>query len=548
VTIAPEIFIARFDRLARSALAPVLLLALCLGVYVPGLAAIPVVDRDEARFAQASRQMFESVALPASERDATLHDGGLVVPKVAGQPRLNKPPLVYWLEAASAAVFTGGEPLRDALWMYRLPSAVCAIIAVLLTFRLGWSMVDASTGLLAAALLAVCPMVVWDAHQARADQLLLAATTSAVFALWSIHERGGRGWGRAAWLWGSVAVGILAKGPITPMVVVLTAVAFCWTGREWRWLGRTRPAAGLVLLLGVVGPWAMVAAGRVGFPVFWGTLVGETVGRSAAAFEGHWAPPGYHTVLLAVLFWPGSLLTLTAFLRTVGLAVRIPPPEGAGLVRRVRSFPSRFRGRVLGRTPELFLAAWIIPSWVVFEMVATKLPHYTLPMYPAIAIISARAVLDGARARVDFRTAARIGAGLGVWLVLGLAITAAVPVGLALLGGGWAAVAAAVAGAAVSVWLLVGARAQASEGLLLSAQVRSLAAAVVFAMVTLGFVLPRAATVWVWPRAVAAVPRAGRRRWRGISRTRPCSARGAGSGVSIRTGRSGGCASTPAGS
>src|SRR5437764_11045565 len=83
------------------------LLALCLTVYLPGFFSIPPVDRDESRFAQASRQMFESVALPLSQR-TSFHDGGLIIPKIQDRPRLNKPPLIYWLQSASAAVFTAG--------------------------------------------------------------------------------------------------------------------------------------------------------------------------------------------------------------------------------------------------------------------------------------------------------------------------------------------------------------------------------------------------------------------------------------------------------
>src|SRR2546421_6967882 len=77
-----------------------LLVVLCLAVYLPGLAALPCVDRDEARFAQASRQMIESA--------------DYVVPRVQGRVRLNKPPLIYWLQSASARALTRGEPSSDA--------------------------------------------------------------------------------------------------------------------------------------------------------------------------------------------------------------------------------------------------------------------------------------------------------------------------------------------------------------------------------------------------------------------------------------------------
>jgi 4-amino-4-deoxy-L-arabinose transferase-like glycosyltransferase len=508
--------IPRLDRLARSPLAAVALLALCLTVYLPGLVSIPPVDRDEARFAQASRQMFEAAAWPAAEQDPALHDGGLAVPKVAGKPRLNKPPLIYWLQSTSAAVFTGGSPARDAIWMYRLPSAVAATLTVLLVWRFGVSIFDASTGLLAAALLAVSPMVLWDAHQARADQVLLTATTSAMFALWMIFNHAEPSARRsmilALWLWISIAVGVLTKGPITPMVVGLTAVALSWVTRDWKWLGRSKPVIGLVILVATIGPWVAVVMSHVGAGVFWRTLVDETLGRSAGAKEGHWGPPGYHTVLLAVLLWPGSLLTAVAFVRTFRLAIRWPAPDAAletkspGLVHRIRTLPARFRERSLGREAELFIIAWILPAWIVFELVATKLPHYTLPMYPALALISAKAVLDAARARVDTQTAEKLGHGLNIWLGIGLAICVAAPIALSVLGGGVVVIIAAVVASGGAAFLLFKARADAVEGLMLSAQLKALAAAIVFAVLTLGVILPRASVLWVWTRAADALP------------------------------------------
>ncbi|GAB4387107.1 MAG: glycosyltransferase family 39 protein [Phycisphaerales bacterium] len=485
-------------------------MVLCLAVYLPGIRSIPPVDRDESRFAQASRQMFESLALPPQARIEHFHDGWLAIPKIQDRPRLNKPPLIYWLQTASAAVFSAGDPTRDAIWMYRLPSALCAIVAALCTWRLGAAMFDQPTGLLAGALLAVCPMVVWDAHQARADQLLLACTTSAMAALWKIRSRPGAlphiARLNAAWLWVSIALGILAKGPITPMIVALTALGLSWTARDWRWLARTRPVAGIVVLVVLIVPWLILVASHVGVAEASRIFVRETLGRSTGAMEGHWGPPGYHTVLSAVLFWPGSLLTLTAFCRTWRLAVRLPGLDPESTRRsRLRSLPARWRQRVLGRDRELFLVAWIVPAWIVFELIMTKLPHYTMPMYPALALISAQAVVDAARARIDSSSAERMTAGLTIWFIIGVAICCIAPLGLALLGGGAAAVAAAAIVAACSFWMLFQARREALEGLMLRAQLWSIAAALIFVIATLGFLLPRAQLLWVSTRAAAAL-------------------------------------------
>ena len=384
-----------------GAIGGLLLVLIGLAVYGPGLLATAPIDRDESRFAQASRQMFESVALPPDRRDPALHSGGLAVPMVGAEPRLTKPPLIYWLQSASAWVCTGGDPTRDAIWMYRLPSVLAAFVAVLATWRLGCSMFGARTGWIAGATLAVCPMIVLDAHQARADQILLACTTVAMWALWAVGNgqramgESGHG-GRAARkgehdgrpsdgetdrrrdeadqprvqargflpvlaLWLAVGAGILAKGPITPMVVLLAVTTLCVMTRSVRWFRATRPLLGLLIVTLVIAPTIWAVARHIGWDQFVETIQREVLGRSGSAREGHFGPPGYHLLLMVGFFWPGSMLVGLSFLR-------------AWRERRA--------------APHTFLLAWLVPGWVVFELVMTKLPHYTLPMYPALALLA----------------------------------------------------------------------------------------------------------------------------------------------------------------
>lgn len=430
-----------FDRGAdgtgrRRLLPPLGLIALCLAVYLPGLAALPPVDRDEARFAQASRQMFEAVALPAQARDPALHDGGLVIPRVQDRVRLNKPPLIYWLQAAAAAVFTAGDPHRDAIWMYRVPSLLGALVAVLITWRLGHDLFDARTGWLGAAMLGVCPLVVWEAHQARADLVLLAWTTLALWALWKVIqacspipdtrsrratvEHPDRRHTPAVWallFWLAVAGGILTKGPITPLVVGLAALAFAGHARRWRWLRTLRFELGLPLLVILLAPWVWAVVQRVGVQAYGTMLLDEIFGRVVSPREGHWAPPGWHTVLLAVLFWPGSLLTGWAVALAWRAARRAPhhvPSSGPAAVPSPASLADAYR----------FCLASCVPAWLVFELASTKLPHYTLPLYPPLAVLSARAVLAAIHGAVVI---SRPYLALIPWLVIGLGLCAGVP-------------------------------------------------------------------------------------------------------------------------
>ncbi len=499
------------ERTARSARAGLLLAALLLAVYVPGLFSIPVVDRDEARFAQASRQMFESLAGPRVTRDTRPigrtpagaltggpHAGGWAVPMVGERPRLAKPPLIYWVQSASAAAFTGLDPLADRIWHYRIPSVLSAIGACLIVWRLGVGMGHARAGWLAAALLGVSPMVVWDAHQARADQLLLFCTTAAMGALLSLRtgpptER--PRWGMPVVFWVAVGAGILTKGPITPMIGALAAVAVSWIARDWRWLRRTRPLLGLVVLAVMLGPWVAASARIVGWDTLCSVWFDETIGRSAEPREGHWGPPGYHLVLLAVLFWPGSLLTLHALRRAWVRAIK--RSEGS-------SFLARWRGRGVDDEAGLFLLAWIVPAWLVFELVGAKLPHYTLPLYPPIALLTARAVFDLAdRVHVPAKPVPPR-AGLAIWVVIGVVLTAVVPIAVARLDGSMGLLAVAAVGAAASVALIAWA-ACCVRSSILRTHALAIATAVIFAAMLLGVVLPRARPLHVTEQLAALI-------------------------------------------
>lgn len=405
-------------RIAESAWALPAILLLCLAAYLPGLFTIPPIDRDESRFAQASRQMFESAALPAAQQDPARHGGGLSVPYVQDRARLNKPPLVYWLQAGSAAIFSRGDPYADSIWMYRIPGVLCAIGAVVATWRLGSSMFGKAAAFVAAIGLAVSPVVILDAHQARADQLLLLCVVLSQWTLWRIVD-GSRSLGTAALFWMLVGLGVLAKGPISPMIAACTVMAWSFARREWRWVLALRPLLGIVIVLAVVGPWVYAVAARVGFDNYWNTIWNETIGRSIEGKEGHWGPPGYHLLLLFFLLWPVSLGIPGAF-ASFWKAART---GSAG--EQARSWRERMREVCVARPGEAFLLAWIVPNWIVFELVSTKLPHYTLPLYPALCILAAAWLVEvgasnSARPSGVFLHLTRFWFGTGIVVLAGL--------------------------------------------------------------------------------------------------------------------------------
>lgn len=353
-------------RAGQPALAPWLqiaaLLLICIATFVPGLFTIPAIDRDESRFAQASRQMLES--------------GDVVVPMVQGTPRLNKPPLIYWVQSFVAYGLTGGDSARDAIWMYRLPSFFAAAGTVLLVWRMGRCMFGDLAAFIGAAAFAASPVIFWEARQARADMVLVFFTMWAMTHLWTIvRSPRSVGWGNVCGLWIAVGLGVLTKGPITPMVVATTCVMVGAISGRWDLVRRIRPLAGVGIVLAIGLPWLVAVVSRIGPQTYWTTIFAETLGRSMQAKEGHWGPPGYHLLASPVLLYPASLGIGAAL---IGIARAIGDAKVARRRQTLEPAPI---------APELFLASWVVPSWIVFELVSTKLPHYTMPLLPAAALL-----------------------------------------------------------------------------------------------------------------------------------------------------------------
>lgn len=420
----------------------VLLLVLAFGIYVIGQSALHPVDRDESRFAQASRQMFEAAALPAAQLDLRrdeagrplgLHAGGWAVPMFGETPRLNKPPLIYWLQAASAWVFTGGDPAKDAIWMYRVPSAACAVLSAGMLLFLGRAMFAGFVGSCAMVLLAVSPMMIWDGHQARSDQLLTFTTLLMMAALWSIWSKRDHAphlasdLCRAALFWLALGLGILSKGPITPMIAILTTLTLALIGdgqrTTWRWLIRLHPLLGVIILSLVLAPWLLAIDHTFGLRQYWAIVYDEFFVRgTTGSREGHLAPPGFHLLLAGVLLWPGSLVLIDA----IKAAWRGRAREGAATLPAQRPRGWRHFLPAPGRDAERFLIAWIIPAWIVFELSPAKLPHYVMPLYPAACLLCARLLISrdyAARRREHLGTAdprRPLNFGERLWLVIAM--------------------------------------------------------------------------------------------------------------------------------
>src|SRR6202163_2337647 len=421
--------LAVFDFATANHLrAAVFLTLVGLIFFLPGFFTIPPIDRDEARFAQATKQMVET--------------GDFVDIRFQDDVRYKKPVGVYWLQAAAVETVSAlGLPRAQLrIWLYRVPSLIGAIGAVLLTYWTALAFVTRRGAILAGLILCSSMLLGAEARLAKTDAMLLLSVVAAMGALARVYLSWQRGedtehppWTWPAIFWTALAGGILLKGPLILMFVVLTVGTLAILDRSATWLWRLRPVWGLMWLLVLVLPWFVAIFWRAGDTFFADSIGGDMLSKLAAQ-ESHGAPPGIYLLLFWVTFWPGAPLAAMA----------------APAVWRARREPGA-----------QFLLAWLVPSWIVFEAVLTKLPHYVLPLYPAIAVLTVGALERRVLSRSWLRRGAAwwfvIPAAASVIAVVGAITLTRQPVFLA-----WPFVAAALIFGLFAWWLFDGNRAERS--------------------------------------------------------------------------------------
>ncbi|KQW23113.1 glycosyl transferase [Afipia sp. Root123D2] len=351
-----QVLVRLLDFVAAGRIRPIVFLVICGALFIlPGFFNIPPIDRDEARFAQATKQMVES--------------GDPVDIRFQDEVRYKKPVGIYWLQAAAVETASklGVPRAQLRIWLYRVPSLIGAIGAVLLTYWTALGFVSRRGAVIAGLVMCSSILLGVEGRLAKTDAMLLLTTTAVMGAMARVYLSWQRGdvsprpsWALAAIFWTALAGGILLKGPLILMFVALTVVALAILDRSVEWLWRLRPVWGVLWTLVLVLPWFVAIFLKSGESFFANSLGGDMLSKLTSPQESHGAPPGTYFVLFWLTFWPGAAMA--------GMAA-----------------PAIWRAK---REPGAqFLLAWLVPSWIVFEIVITKLPHYVLPLYPAIAIL-----------------------------------------------------------------------------------------------------------------------------------------------------------------
>jgi 4-amino-4-deoxy-L-arabinose transferase-like glycosyltransferase len=329
----------------------------CLLFHLAGTWSLPLIDRDEPRFAEAAREMRERA--------------DFIVPYFNNQFRFDKPPLTYWFQVASYRVFGEND------FAARFPTAVAAALVALVLLRWGKRMQNEKVGWWAAIIFTLSLQSFIHGKAAVADMWLVLFVTVAHWAGWELLKANTQDRTshieHRTWFWWifyiSLAFAFLAKGPIgwTPLLTVAIAQRF---HRQERFMARFKFVRGLLFMLALVCLWGTPAIVRTHGEFFRVGIGKHVIERSVATMEGHGASSVWMYLSLLPFYF------LTVFASFFPWSIKLP------------ALWKNLRGQRDGTDQFLLVGALVI--FGIFTLVQTKLPHYTLPAFPLLALLVAR--------------------------------------------------------------------------------------------------------------------------------------------------------------
>ena len=319
-----------------------------LALLLAGNWIMPLTDRDEVRFAEASREMIQR--------------GDYVVPWFNGAYRFDKPILIYWCQSLSYRIFGEND------FAARFPSVLFTTGTALLLVRWGRKMADAKTGFFAGAMFVACLHVAMIGRVATADMALVVFYTLTVWSGWEWTRPDQPR--RAFWWWTffvGLALTFLAKGPEAYLSLVGLGLGR-WLRKQDFQMPGIPTIAGILLSLGLIGLWGVPAMMQTQGKYLDVGIGEHVIHRSIGVNDSH------GLVGLAGFIGTLPVYFLTFFVSFLPWSIQVPSAM-------MRWWPMR-TGDIRGWY--LLMQAAVV--FVVFSLVRTKLPHYTMPAFPCIAL------------------------------------------------------------------------------------------------------------------------------------------------------------------
>ncbi len=319
----------------------------CLIPFFSGLDSIPPLDRDESRFVQSTYQMIET--------------NDYINIKFLDEIRAKKPIGIYWAQSIFANIF--GE---DKISSYRYVSTLGALITILILWKFSQILFGQKASLFVVSASMISLLFIFESHVAKTDTLLLSLITLQQFLLLKIILNKEKSilfdLIMPISMWLVLGIGFLIKGPISLVIFILTLSSYVLWNKDINLLKNIRLFWGIICFMIIVLPWVFIIQKTTDGLFFQKAINEDFLPKLLSEQESHGGYPGYYFLISSLIFWPLASFFPLAFF---------------------------FVKNNLSNLGIRFLICWLVPFWIIIELIPTKLFHYPLPIFSPLILIVA---------------------------------------------------------------------------------------------------------------------------------------------------------------
>lgn len=325
--------------------------ALSIGLFVLlgilfflNLGTFPLFDLDEGAFSEATREMLQS--------------GNFINITLEGEPRHDKPILIYWVQAVSVSLFGLNE------WGLRLPSALASLLWMWAIWHFTSQQFNVKTAFVATLMAATSAGITMIGKAATADALFnlcLALTAFGIIQYFQDNSSENRKTLRSVWLW--MGLGFLTKGPAALILPAIPAVLYAISSKQTKLLFKAlTDYPSWIIFLSVILPWYGMVWFQSDSSFIEGFILEHNLKRFTSTMEGHGGSYFYYFLALPLVLLPYSGLLFSGILRT----------------------------KTAWKNPVYrFSLIWLATAFAIFSFSGTQLPHYIIyglsPLFPFLA-------------------------------------------------------------------------------------------------------------------------------------------------------------------
>ena len=332
-----------------------LFILLALIIFLQGIFLIPPLDRDESRFASASKNMIET--------------SDFIDIRLDGEPRYKKPVGIYWAQSFTTVLL--GNPPYDKIWTYRIPSLFGILLSIVLIFLSVKKHFNQDIAFLTAFFLSMSLLLISEINQAKSDGLLFLFINICNLVLlkkisdYESNQPIDKIKLELIIFWSSLGLGTIVKGPIILIFVGVPLLCFSLIRKDFHFVKSLHSFSCYLIYLCIVMPWFILITIKSGSTFWHESVINDLLNKVKSGQESHGFPPGYYSFLLFLFFWPGCAFVIS-IVKPIFLDVK---------------------SNLKGNLKLLYLICLFLPCFLIYELIPTKLPHYVLPVYPALSIL-----------------------------------------------------------------------------------------------------------------------------------------------------------------